>query len=145
MSAFAGFGPGVHDFFAGLQLNNSRDYFAAHRAFFEAAIRDAVDDETAGPRLAALAGAAQHSGLELWGQSLTTAPRGYAVDHARIELLRRKSLALGATRPCPDGVARDDALGFVADTWRAAAPVTAWLDAHVGPSTLELDRGRRRR
>jgi hypothetical protein len=106
---------------------------------------NAVDDETAGPRLAALAGAAQHSGLELWGQSLTTAPRGYAVDHARIELLRRKSLALGATRPCPDGVARDDALGFVADTWRAAAPVTAWLDAHVGPSTLELDRGRRRR
>jgi uncharacterized protein (TIGR02453 family) len=226
MTAFDGFGPGVHGFFAGLQIDNSRDYFAAHRAFFEDAIRDqmeallselgdtfggeaklfrqnrdlrfsadkspyktntygvlrgsalgpqglyvsisarglvagsgyhamardqleryreAVDDETAGPRLAALADAAQHTGLELWGQSLATAPRGYSTEHPRIELLRRKGLALGATWPCPDGIARDEALTFVADTWRAAAPVTAWLDAHVGPSMLEPDRGRRRR
>ena len=32
---------------------------------------------------------------------------------------------------------RDDALKHVAATWRAAAPLTLWLDEHVGPSTLE--------
>lgn len=50
--------------------------------------------------------------------------------------------------PSVHGCGRDrsnEPLTFVAHTWRAAAPVTAWLDAHVGPSTLELDRGRRRR
>ena len=226
MTAFAGFGPSVHGFFTGLQADNTREYFSAHRAFFEDSVRDqmealldelsdtfggevklfrqnrdirfsadkspyktntygvlrgselgpqglyvsisarglvagsgyhamardqleryreAVDDDSAGLRLAALIDAAQRTGLELWGQSLATAPRGYGIDHARIELLRRKGLALGATRPCPDGIARHEALSFVSDTWRAAAPATAWLDAHVGPSTLELDRGRRRR
>jgi hypothetical protein len=33
----------------------------------------------------------------------------------------------------------------VAKTWRAAAPVTRWLDQHVGPSVLPADRGRRPR
>jgi hypothetical protein len=33
----------------------------------------------------------------------------------------------------------------VSDTWRAAAPVTAWLDRYVGASREPIDRGRRRR
>ena len=73
---------------------------------------------------------------------LATAPRGYPRDHPRIELLRRRSLSLGATRPFDGDIRRADGLRFVKRTWRAAAPVTAWLDEHVGPSTLPAERGR---
>ncbi|MGA2014308.1 MAG: DUF2461 family protein, partial [Solirubrobacteraceae bacterium] len=106
--------------------------------------RDAVADDGHGAELAALAATAVEAGLELWGASLATAPRGYRKDHERIELLRRKSLALGATLPFGRGIAHDAGLQFVAATWRAAAPVTAWLDAHVGASALPADRARGR-
>jgi uncharacterized protein (TIGR02453 family) len=96
--------------------------------------REAVDDDRHGTELRDLADQATRDGLELWGDSLATAPRGYPKDHPRIELLRRRSLALGAVRECPSGISREDALDFVAGVWRSAAPVTGWLDAHVGPT-----------
>ena len=79
-------------------------------------------------------------GLELWGESVATAPRGYPKDHGRIELLRRKSLSLGATLKFGRGIGRAQGLEFVSGTWRGAEPVTGWLDEHVGPSTLPGDR-----
>ena len=81
--------------------------------------------------------------LELWGDSVRTAPRGYPKDHERIDLLRRKSLTLGARLAFGHGIDRDAGLDFVADTWRAAGPVTGWLDAHVGPSGLPVARAGR--
>ena len=51
--------------------------------------RDAVADERTGPQLLQAAAAAQATGLELAGERLRTAPRGYARDHPRIDLLRR--------------------------------------------------------
>jgi uncharacterized protein (TIGR02453 family) len=98
-----------------------------------------------GAELTKLAADAAEAGLELWGESLATAPRAYPKDHERIELLRRKSLSLGATLKFGRGISRDAGLGFVAETWRAAAPVTGWLDEHVGPSTMPADRRPRRR
>jgi uncharacterized protein (TIGR02453 family) len=94
--------------------------------------RAAVADDGAGPRLeAALAGA----GLEVAGMTLKSAPRGYPKDHPRIGLLRYKQLIVGAQLPAGD-ISRDAALAHVGGAWRAAAPVLAWLDEHVGPSTL---------
>jgi Conserved hypothetical protein (DUF2461) len=83
-----------------------------------------------------------YGALELWGDSLATAPRGYPSDHERIELLRRERLALGATLKSGRGISRTDGLQFVSKTWRAAAPVTGWLDLHVGASTMPRDRRR---
>jgi uncharacterized protein (TIGR02453 family) len=218
---FEGFGPDVREWFLGLERDNSRDYFAATRPFFEARVRgqmaalldelaaklggaarmfrqhrdvrfshdkspyktntygviggtplaaaglylsisadglvagsgyhvmardqleryrSAVADDARGPALAAAASGVRRAGLELWGESLATAPRGYPREHARIELLRRTSLSLGTLRPFGDGVGRGEALRFATRTWRAAAPVTAWLDEHVGPSALERRR-----
>lgn len=97
--------------------------------------RAAVVDDQLGPELAQLAGGAERAGLELWGERLATAPRGYPRDHERIELLQRKSLALGATLAFQRAIDRSEGLRFVGATWRAAAPVTGWLDAHVGAST----------
>jgi uncharacterized protein (TIGR02453 family) len=98
--------------------------------------REGVADEKHGPELAELLERARRAGLEVWGQTLATAPRGYPKDHERIELLRRKSLALGARLPFGRGISRAAGLDFLAETWRAGAPVTGWLDQHVGPSTL---------
>jgi hypothetical protein len=107
--------------------------------------RDGVADPTYGPELETLVARAENVGLELWGESLATAPRGYPKDHERIELLRHKSLSLGATLELARGISRTDGLRFVSKTWRDAASVTGWLDQHVGPSALPVDRPRRRR
>jgi uncharacterized protein (TIGR02453 family) len=107
--------------------------------------RDEVVDDAHGPELEKAVAKAEKAGLALWGESLLTAPRGYPKDHERIELLRRKSLSLGATLNFGRGIGRSDGLRFVTKTWRSAAPVTGWLDEHVGPSTLPVDRPRRRR
>jgi uncharacterized protein (TIGR02453 family) len=99
--------------------------------------RNAVIDEQLGAGLAATLLATQEAGLELISASLTSVPRGYPRDHSRHELLKFRSLLVGRLTTGESGIARDDALNHVADTWRAAAPLTGWLDEHVGPSTLE--------
>lgn len=43
MTSFEGFGPGVHQWFAGLEADNSKEYFAAHREFYAESIRDQVE------------------------------------------------------------------------------------------------------
>lgn len=219
MTRFEGFSPEVYHWFVGLEADNSKEYFAARRAFFEEAVRgqmeallselgerfggevklfrqnrdirfspdkspyktntygvlrgtevagqglyasisarglvagtgyhvmardqldryrESVDDDRQGAELDKLVAKAEKAGLELWGETLATAPRGYPKDHPRIELLRRKSLSLGATLACEHGIARGDGLRFVSKTWRAAAPVTGWLDERVGASTIAV-------
>ena len=83
--------------------------------------RDAVADDACGAELQIAVGEVVGSGLELWGESLRAAPRGYPKDHERIELLRRRSLALGARMKAGRGIDRENSgLRFVADTWRGA-------------------------
>ena len=107
--------------------------------------RASVADDAAGPRLEAAVVAAEDAGLEVAGQSLRTAPRGYPREHPRIELLRRKALIAGRALAGTGGIGRDAALAHVGGAWRAARPLTAWLDEHVGPSTLPREvRGGRR-
>jgi uncharacterized protein (TIGR02453 family) len=110
--------------------------------------RAAVDDDAAGVALAAEVAAARQAGLDVEGEALRTAPRGFARDHPRVGLLRHKAVIVGRRLAPPGGdggIGRDAALAHVAGTWRAAAPLVAWLDAHVGPSTLPPDRGWRGR
>ena len=105
--------------------------------------RSAVADERTGPELAAATAAVEAAGLELAGASLSTAPRGYPREHPRIELLRRKALFAGRrTPPGTDGIGGEAAVEYVAGTWRAAAPLNAWLGSHVGHTTLEEARRR---
>lgn len=226
MTGFEGFGPKVRKWFKGLEADNSREYFAATRDFFEESIREQMEalltelsasfggdvkmfrqnrdirfsrdkspyktntygvlrgsdiaaeglyasisanglvagsgyhvmardqleryrehvaDQKHGSELAKLVDRADSSGLALWGRSLATAPRGYPPDHERIELLRRKSLSLGSRLDFGRGIGRDRGIEFVTTTWRAAAPVTGWLDQHVGATTLPVEGARGRR
>ena len=97
--------------------------------------RAAVADDGTGPALEAAVAAAQDAGLEIEGERLRTAPRGHPRDHPRIELLRRKAVIAGRREPPgAAGIGRDAALGHVSGCWRAAAPIVAWLDEHVGPT-----------
>ena len=226
MNAFTGFGSEVHAWFTGLEADNTKAYFTAHRDTYDTAVRGqmtalletlagrfggevkvfrqnrdvrfspdkspyktntygivygaaiapaglyasisadglvagsgyhmmardqldrfrtAIDDDRSGSELGTRIAAAEAAGLDVWGETLATAPRGYPRDHARIELLRHKSLTLGAVRAVPDGIGADDALSFVAGVWEAAAPVTGWLDEHVGATTAPDSGGRRGR
>jgi hypothetical protein len=55
-----------------------------------------------------------------------------------VTLLRHKLLIAGR-RLAPrgrSGLGRDATLQFTRETWAACMPMTAWLDGHVGVSTL---------
>jgi uncharacterized protein (TIGR02453 family) len=99
--------------------------------------RDAVVDDRAGPQLADRVAVARAGGLEVVGESLRTAPRGYPREHPRAELLRHKALVAGRSLPGTTGIGRDEALEHVGSAWRAAEPLNAWLDEHVGASTMQ--------
>jgi uncharacterized protein (TIGR02453 family) len=94
--------------------------------------REAVASD-AGAGLAEAVASTEAAGLDVEGWGLKTVPRGYPRDHPRVGLLRHKSLiAGGRLAPRRGAIGRDAALEHVAGTWRAAGPMVAWLDGHVG-------------
>jgi len=108
--------------------------------------RKAIADEKTGRAAQQAVDAVQAAGVEVFGESLKTAPRGFARDHPRARLLRHKALFGGKRmEPTDNGITRAKALRHVRTTWDACAPINAWLDKHVGPSRLpEEPRGGRR-
>ena len=99
--------------------------------------RQALDGNVLGEEIDAITQRLGKAGLEFSAiGSLKTAPRGYARDHQRIELLRRKGL-VGTRRWKPARWIETKAVvARVREAWEIAAPMNEWLDAHVGPSTL---------
>lgn len=99
--------------------------------------RRAVDDDARGAEIAALVTTATKAGYSMGAISeLKTAPRGYPKDHPRIELIRRKGL-MGSKSWAPAAwMHTAKAADRVVSTWRGIADLNAWLDTHVGPSTL---------
>jgi uncharacterized protein (DUF2461 family) len=98
--------------------------------------RSAVDG-AAGQWLASLVGSLDGSldgaGLGLDpGRPLVGAPRGFRADHPLIALLRHRGLQVTASWPAGEWLGTREPLSRVRAAWRAAAPVVAWLDEHVG-------------
>jgi uncharacterized protein (TIGR02453 family) len=212
---FAGWPPEAFELYAGLEVDNSRTYWQAHREIYERAVKGpfqelaAVVEPTYGPlrmfrpnrdtrfsrdkspyKTAAAASTESEGGasyyvqlsaegmfvgsgmyhlapdqLERWraavddartggaiqrvvdgvrakryevaaAESLKSAPRGYAKDHPRIELLRMKGLVLGSTLPLARWMHTSKALDRIVTVWDDARPMNRWLEKHVGPSTL---------
>jgi uncharacterized protein (TIGR02453 family) len=105
--------------------------------------RRAIVDDAAGRELERLVAATHDAGIETFGETLKTAPRGYPRDHPRVELLRHKALGAGRRlSPGVRGIGRAAALDHARTTWAGCAGLTAWLGAHVGPSDAP-PRGRR--
>jgi uncharacterized protein (TIGR02453 family) len=102
--------------------------------------RRAVDAEETGARLAELVDDARRRRYSISAiDELRTAPRGYARDHPRIELLRRKGLIAVQEFGAPAWIHTARAAGRIRSSWEGAQDLCAWLDAHVGPSTLPPD------
>ncbi len=94
-----------------------------------AAIREAMADDKTGPPLVKLLKKYAKDGWEIGGEQLKTAPRGYTVDHPRIDLLRRKQLFVG--RPYGFENLDDPAvLDRVRTDWKALRPLVDWIATH---------------
>jgi uncharacterized protein (TIGR02453 family) len=102
--------------------------------------RVAIDREATGDEVVDLVADAERRGYTIGAISeLKTAPRGYPKDHPRIELLRRKGLIAMREFGAPTWLHTKAAATRVRDSWTGVADLCAWLDAHVGPSTLPPD------
>ena len=96
--------------------------------------RSAIDD---GRRAAAFERAvttAAAAGMELIEPELKRAPRGYPVDHPRVERLRLKNLTLFHRHPLEPWLHDERCRQRVRSQLDATRPFVAWLGKHVGPS-----------
>jgi uncharacterized protein (TIGR02453 family) len=111
-------------------------YYAMMRDQLER-FRDAVDAPNTGAEIAAIvAGLSKRYSIGAIDE-LKTAPKGYPKDHPRIDLLRRKGLMMAMEFGAPKWLHTKQAAAKVREVWRAAEPMNAWLDAHVGPTTMD--------
>ncbi len=92
------------------------------------AVRDAMADDTTGPRLKRLLTKLEKAGFEVGGERLKTSPRGYDADHPRIELLRHKQIIVGRSYGFEPLIHSPDLLDAVRRDWRALKPLITWLD-----------------
>jgi uncharacterized protein (TIGR02453 family) len=103
-----------------------------------ARFRKAIDADASGASLEEVVATVAKSGLDVHApEELTTAPRGYPKDHPRIELLRMKGLVAARSWVPAPWLATAAAKKRVVDALRATKPLLAWLESHVGASTME--------
>ncbi|MFP5365099.1 MAG: DUF2461 domain-containing protein [Thermoleophilia bacterium] len=96
--------------------------------------RTAIDD---GRRAAAFERAvaqAATAGLQLVEPELKRAPRGYPLDHPRVQRLRLKNLTVYARHPLEPWLHDERCRERVRTQLEATRPFVAWLGRHVGPS-----------
>jgi uncharacterized protein (TIGR02453 family) len=102
--------------------------------------RAAVDDERNGREVEAITTALAEAGYDIAAHdALKTAPRGYAKDHPRIDLLRRKGLVGGKQWAVARWLHTAEAKKRIQAAWRDFGPLNQWLTRNVGPSELPPD------
>ncbi|MGI8564342.1 MAG: DUF2461 domain-containing protein [Candidatus Dormibacter sp.] len=85
----------------------------------------------AGADLARRVARMRAAGLNVGGNELKTAPRGYAADHPRIELLRWREVGVGRRFQLEPWIATPAVKDRVIATWEAMRPLADWLSEHV--------------
>ena len=104
-------------------------------------LRAAIADNRSGAAIEKLVNAVRAKGIEVSAhEELKTAPKGYPKDHPRIELLRMKGLITWKQWPIAPWVGTAKAKQRIVDVLHAAKPINAWLDKHVGPTTMSMER-----
>jgi uncharacterized protein (TIGR02453 family) len=78
--------------------------------------------------------AAEKGGLELAPPELKRAPKGYPIDHPRIERLRMKELTVFRRDQLGGWLHKPDCTSRIRARLDAARPFVKWLGEHVGPS-----------
>ncbi|HZI43285.1 MAG TPA: DUF2461 domain-containing protein [Gemmatimonadaceae bacterium] len=96
--------------------------------------RDAVDDKASGLRLERIVDSLRARGYDVdTHERLKSAPRGYAADHPRIELLRMKDLYGGKTFQREPWLSTRKALQRIQKTIDDISPLADWVHAYVEP------------
>jgi len=96
-----------------------------------AALREAMATDKSAKVLERILRDLETGGFEIHGERLKTAPRGYAKDHPRIELLKMKTV-LGMKAYGFGPVIHTAALlDQVRDDWRRLRPLVEWVAAHT--------------
>ena len=97
-------------------------------------LRRAIDDGRTAAGLTRALARARAARLELGEPALKRVPRGYAADHPRAELLRRRSLTVSRRHQLGPWLHRPQAGARIRKELEAAAPLVRWVREHVGPS-----------
>jgi uncharacterized protein (TIGR02453 family) len=99
--------------------------------------RRAIDDDRTGKQLERIVSKARAEGLDVTGRDvLKSAPKGYAKDHPRIELLRHKGLITWKEWPAGAWLGTRKAKNRVVEFLQASKPLNAWLTKNIGSSTM---------
>jgi uncharacterized protein (TIGR02453 family) len=94
--------------------------------------RTAVEREKSGAQLAEIVDALRQGGYQTMAHEvLKTAPKGFAKDHPRIELLRHKGIAMMKEWPVGPWLGTAKAKDKVVTTLRAGVPLYEWLARYV--------------
>ncbi|MEA2155874.1 MAG: hypothetical protein QOE11_2014 [Solirubrobacteraceae bacterium] len=96
--------------------------------------RAAIDDARTGRAFERAAATAEEAGLTLAEPALKRAPRGYAPDHPRCDLLRLRQLTVSRRHALEPWLHEPLCAEVVRAELEAAAPLVAWLARHVGPA-----------
>ncbi|MBL1079563.1 DUF2461 domain-containing protein [Nocardia sp. 2] len=94
-----------------------------------AALRTAIDDDVRGPELETILAQLISSGYTIGGDKLATKPKGFAIDHPRIDLLRHKSLTAGKEFGSPTWLPTPRAAAEVRAAWEQLRPLQEFLAA----------------
>lgn len=100
-----------------------------------AAVRAAIDDERTGEELAKILKRLAKKEWEVGGDRLKTKPRGYDVDHPRIDLLRHRSLFVNRSLGFEPVIHSPELVDVVRASWRELRPLVEWIAART--DTLE--------
>ena len=73
------------------------------------------------------------AGFDLEGATLKTRPRGFDIDHPRLDLLRRKEIMAINRVGTPPWLSKPAALQHVRTHWRQIRPLVGWVTEHVPP------------
>src|SRR4051812_23562779 len=104
-------------------------------------LRKAIADDKTGKQIAKIVDDVRGKGLEVSAHDeLKTAPKGYPKDHPRIELLRMKGMITWKQWPPAAWMGTAKAKERVVDALHAAKPINVWLDKHVGPTSMSMER-----
>jgi uncharacterized protein (DUF2461 family) len=105
--------------------------FRAHSPAETARYRAAVDAPSSGARLEEISAGLLSAGFDLEGETLKTRPKGFAADHPRLELLRRKEMMAINRVGTPSWLTTPEAVDHVRDSWRHVRPLVDWMTEHV--------------
>ncbi|MBF6350943.1 MULTISPECIES: DUF2461 domain-containing protein [Nocardia] len=95
-------------------------------------LRTTLDDDVRGTELEKILDELVRADYTLGGDKLKTRPKGYPIDHPRIDLLRHRTLVSSREFGTPGWLATPRTATEVRRSWETLRPLVEWLGAVVG-------------